>query len=221
MSTSVRELQMALLDMLVKIDELCKKYEINYSLSSGTVLGAVRHGGFIPWDDDLDLMFVREEYEKFLRIPNEEFQRCGFTLQKAFTKEWPMFFSKVRKNGTTFIEKYPNKLKGAHQGIYIDIFPVDNLYNSMLAANVQWNVFHLLAAKCLDKRGYRTTSLKKKFALTVARFLPEPPMIRFVEASKQKKSKEVHIFLGASIDRDKSIYPREMFEEYTSVEFEG
>lgn len=137
MSTSVRELQMALLDMLVKIDELCKKYEINYSLSSGTVLGAVRHGGFIPWDDDLDLMFVREEYEKFLRIPNEEFQRCGFTLQKAFTKEWPMFFSKVRKNGTTFIEKYPNKL------------------------------------------------------------------------------------MGASIDRDKSIYPREMFEEYTSVEFEG
>lgn len=60
----------------------------------------------------------------------------------------------------------------------------------MLAANVQWNVFHLLAAKCLDKRGYRTTSLKKKFALTVARFLPEPPMIRFVEASKQKKAKK-------------------------------
>lgn len=91
---------MALLDMLVKIDELCKKYEINYSLSSGTVLGAVRHGGFIPWDDDLDLMFVREEYEKFLRIPNEEFQRCGFTLQKAFTKEWPMlshFFKSSKK----------------------------------------------------------------------------------------------------------------------------
>lgn len=221
MPTSVRDLQLALLDMLVKINELCQKYEINYSLSSGTVLGAVRHGGFIPWDDDLDLMLVREEYEKFLQIPNEEFQRCGFTLQKAFTKEWPMFFSKVRKNGTTFIEKYPNKLKGAHQGIYIDILPVDNLYNSMLAANVQWNVFHLLAAKCLDKRGYRTTSLKKKFALTVARFLPESPMIRFVEASNQKKSKKVHIFLGASVDRDKSIYPREMFEEYTSVEFEG
>lgn len=197
MSTSVRELQMALLDMLVKIDELCKKYEINYSLSSGTVLGAVRHGGFIPWDDDLDLMFVREEYEKFLRIPNEEFQRCGFTLQKAFTKEWPMFFSKVRKNGTTFIEKYPNKLKGAHQGIYIDIFPVDNLYNSMLAANVQWNVFHLLAAKCLDKRGYRTTSLKKEICTDCCEVFARATNDSFCGGFQAEKKQRSSYFLGS------------------------
>lgn len=221
MSTTVRELQLALLDMTIKIDEICKKYGIQYSLSSGTVLGAVRHGGFIPWDDDLDLMFVRSEYERFLQIPDEEFRKYGFTLQRAFTKEWPMFFSKVRKDGTTFIEKYPNKLKGAHQGIYIDIFPVDNLYDSTFAAHMQWNVFHLLAAKCLAKRGYYTTSLNKKIAMLIAKILPEEALARFVEAKDQSKSKNVHIFMGASVDRDASIYPREMFEEYTEIAFEG
>ena len=68
MSTTVRELQLALLEMAVAIDEICRKYKIQYSLSSGTVLGAVRHGGFIPWDDDLDIMLVRGEYEHDIQI---------------------------------------------------------------------------------------------------------------------------------------------------------
>lgn len=221
MSTTVRELQLALLEMAVAIDEICRKYKIQYSLSSGTILGAVRHGGFIPWDDDLDIMLVRGEYERFLQIPDEEFKRYGFTIQRAFTEEWPMFFSKVRKDGTTFIEKYPNKLKGSHQGIYIDIFPVDNLYDSVLMAHIQWNAFHILAAKCLEKRGYYTNSLSKKIAMLIARISPEKILVYFVEARRQKQSKNVHIFMGASVERDVSIYPRSMFEEYTEIIFEG
>lgn len=82
MSNTVKDLQRVLFDMLVQIDEICKENGVRYSLSSGTVLGAVRHKGFIPWDDDLDLMFMRDEYEKFLKIPQEEFSSRGLTLQK-------------------------------------------------------------------------------------------------------------------------------------------
>ena len=136
MSNTVKDLQCVLFDMLVQIDEICKENGVRYSLSSGTVLGAVRHKGFIPWDDDLDLMLMRDEYEKFLRIPQEAFSSRGLTLQKEYDTTWPLTFSKVRKNNTTYIERRLDVLEGAHLGVYIDIFPVDNLSDNALHATM-------------------------------------------------------------------------------------
>lgn len=221
MSNTVRDLQRVLFDMLVQIDEICKEKGVQYSLSSGTVLGAVRHKGFIPWDDDLDLMFMRDEYEKFLRIPQEEFTSRGLTLQKEYDKTWPLTFSKVRKNNTTYIERRLDVLEGAHLGVYIDIFPVDNLSDNAVYATMQWHIFHLLAAKCLGKRGYKTNLLKKKFAMSISRFLPAEPMLKFVKNEKDTDTKNVHSFLGAAVVREKTIYPRNLFESYTEIDFEG
>lgn len=221
MNASIRDLQLALLEMLIQIDEICQKNHIKYSLSSGTVLGAVRHKGFIPWDDDLDLMFMRDEYEKFLKIPKEEFLSRGLTLQKEYDAVWPLTFSKVRKNNTTYIERGPDVIEGANLGIYIDIFPVDNLSDNSTYAGIQWHVFHLLAAKCLGKRGYKTSSMKKKVALTISRFLPVKPMLNVVKNERAVNTKLVHTFLGAAAHRNKNIYPRELFENYTKISFEG
>lgn len=221
MSVGVRDLQLALLEMLIQIDEICRKNNIKYSLSSGTVLGAVRHKGFIPWDDDLDLMFMRDEYEKFLKLPKEEFSSRGLTLQKEYDNIWPLTFSKVRKDNTTYIERGPDIIEGAHLGVYIDIFPVDNLSDNALYADMQWHVFQLLAAKCLGKRGYKTDSKKKKLALFISRFLPVKPMLNFVKNESGTDTKSVHAFLGAAVVKDKTIYPRHIFEDYTKINFEG
>lgn len=118
-------LHKTLLEILNDFDSFCRSNNIQYSLAYGTVLGAVRHKGFIPWDDDLDVMMTRENYNKFLWLYKDNEK---YTLQKEQI-DYPLYFSKLRKNETTFIEniKYRKKWKNIHQGIYIDIFPEDKV----------------------------------------------------------------------------------------------
>ena len=189
MSVTIKELQMALLDELVDIDAICKKHDIHYVLSAGTALGAVRHKGFIPWDDDLDIMMMRSDYERFLAVAPEEFKARKLTLQKEFSAEWPMTYSKVRRDGTTYLENYVPKVRGAHQGIFIDIFAIDNLYDNPLLGRLQWVAFRILAAKCLSKRGYTTDSLLKKVVMVLSQPFPEAPLIRFCKAENCGASK--------------------------------
>ena len=112
-----------LLDLLLKFDEVCKKHGLVYSLYSGTMLGAVRHHGFIPWDDDVDITMPRDDYEKLLQL-NSEFNGQYF-LQTPLTDPASGFaFAKIRNSNTTALSK-----KFAYQrfnhGIYIDIIPLD------------------------------------------------------------------------------------------------
>lgn len=128
--------QEVLFELLTVFDGICKKYAIPYQLFSGTALGAVREQGFIPWDDDLDVIMLREDYKRFLEIAPSELGESCF-LQKEFSEHWPMFFSKLRKNGTACIERYVPKDELTHQGIYIDIFPCDNLSDCNIFRKLQ------------------------------------------------------------------------------------
>ena len=98
-----------MLEMLREVDRICKKHQIQYTLFAGTLLGAVRHQGFIPWDDDLDIVMLRPEYERFLKIAAQEIDTRAFYLQAEFSSHWPMFFTKLRRNGTACIERYVPK----------------------------------------------------------------------------------------------------------------
>ena len=83
--SDLRKVQLRLLDMLLYIDRICKENCIDYWLSSGTLIGAVRHGGFIPWDDDIDIAMLREDYEHFRAVFNDSFDTTKFFLQNIFT----------------------------------------------------------------------------------------------------------------------------------------
>jgi lipopolysaccharide cholinephosphotransferase len=104
-SVTVREHQAALYELLCEFDRICRKHGIRYTLFAGTLLGAVRHGGFIPWDDDADVLMLREDYEKFLEVAPTETDPDQFFVQKEYSEHWPMFFSKLRLQGTACVKK--------------------------------------------------------------------------------------------------------------------
>lgn len=212
--------QNALLGLLQEFDRVCKELSVSYVLFAGTMLGAVRHQGFIPWDDDLDVMMLREDYDRFLREADSILYRDVFFLQKEFSEHWPMFFSKLRLNGTTCLEKYHPKDQQTHQGIYMDIFPCDNAAGTNFGRKIQFYASKVVISKSLDARGYDTDSRKKKLFIAVCKLLPRKPFLVLTRGFG-KKTQFVHSFLGGASSFAKNVYPRACFEEQVEGCFEG
>lgn len=128
MQDRLREVQLVQLEMLKVIDKICSSNNLRYSLYGGTLIGAVRHGGFIPWDDDLDVCMSRKDYEKFLQIW-ASVKPEGYVLQnKENSPQFTQSFTKIRKEHTTFLQ-FENEVNKYHTGIFVDIFPMDRIPN--------------------------------------------------------------------------------------------
>ena len=209
-----------LLELLQEFDRVCKKHNIPYIVFCGTALGAVRHKGFIPWDDDLDVSMLRADYEHFLKIAPGELQE-QYYLQAEFSEHWPMNFSKLRKNNTTCLEKYHPKDSQHHQGIYIDIFPCDNAADTDRGRKWQFYASRVVVAKALFKRGYETDSRTKKLFGAVCALLPLKPFLRYAMGVNRKGSTYVHTFLACTSRYKKGTYLRTWFTEKVEMDFEG
>lgn len=212
--------QKALLQLLQEFDRVCRTLSIPYVLFAGTMLGAVRHKGFIPWDDDLDVLMLREDYERFLKEAESCLNNEVFFLQKEFSDHWPMFFSKLRLNGTTCLEKFHPKDPKIHQGVYIDIFPCDAACRSSFGRHMQFLSSKIVIAKSLYKRGYDTDSISKKAFMQLCRLLPLRPFLWFAR-NGDSNSELVHTFFGAASNFEKNIYPRRYFVSPILISFEG
>lgn len=132
----LRTLQRIQLELLCEVDRICKKHSIRYQLFSGTLLGCIRHRGFIPWDDDIDLCMPREDYEKFLVYAKEELDERMFLQTTTSDPEYLLQFAKIRMNDTLMIEANMANLS-IHHGIFIDIFPFDKIAPSGLKRSLQ------------------------------------------------------------------------------------
>ena len=127
-SSTMKEIWAVELDLIAEFDRVCKKHGIRYMACGGTILGAVRHKGFIPWDDDVDLMMKRTEYNKLCAVASEEF-RFPYFFQTEYTDPGSMRgHAQLRNSLTTGVRRIEEKAKYQfNQGIFIDIFPLDNL----------------------------------------------------------------------------------------------
>lgn len=216
---TLQEHQKALYVLLWEFDRVCKKLDIPYMLFAGTLLGAVRHRGFIPWDDDLDVLMHRKDYLRLLREAPGILDTETFYLQQEFTEHWPMFFSKLRLNGTTCLEKYHPKDPHIHQGVYMDIFPCDNAYSGKLGRKFQFACSKVVIAKSLDAEGYYTKSKKKKIFMFLCRLLPRKPFHRIVRGPK-KTGAYVHCFLGGASKFSRSVFSASVLDCKIRLPFE-
>lgn len=125
----IKNLKEIELEIFRQFVEICQENSLKYFVIGGTALGAVRHKGYIPWDDDIDVALPREDYEKFLLIAPKALPYNMFLQTFVTDTDYPHPFAKIRRSDTTFIEKTVSKINMNH-GVYIDIFPLDGYPNT-------------------------------------------------------------------------------------------
>ncbi|WP_068547765.1 LicD family protein [Thalassotalea crassostreae] len=128
MKKDIKQIQNAQLGILEQLLAVFKEHNLNYIAVCGTLLGAYRHKGFIPWDDDIDLGMPREDYDRFLKMQNDMPDNL-FIQHYSTESTYPLYFAKVRLNGSRFVERR-FKTFDIHHGVYVDIFPLDNIDKS-------------------------------------------------------------------------------------------
>lgn len=122
--TTLRQVQLQLVDMMVEIDKICRKHNIQYWITFGTLLGAIRHGGFIPWDDDLDISMTSENLNKFIKIASKELPNNLFLQTKETDPSIQVDIVKVRLKNSLFITPHEDFSRNYNKGLFIDIFEV-------------------------------------------------------------------------------------------------
>lgn len=220
--TELQHLQKVILSITKDIDKLCRENDIEYYLMGGSCIGAVRHKGFIPWDDDLDIIMSRENYDNFLRICKSNLNKEKYFLQEGL-KDWPLNFSKIRLNGTYLHEPEDEYAPTDKHGIYVDIFFMENVPNSALLARIQYFLSKFNLSYLLSKRLYRSASRKQKLLMA----LSAPMKIKFI---RQWVYKILHHLSEKSSDRygfyygrtrfNTSITPKSIYGNPTYVQFE-
>ena len=222
--TRVQEIE---LEALIEFDRICTKHNIPYSLAEGTLLGAVRHKGFIPWDDDIDVALLREDYEKLEKILSDELPEKYFYQTKNTDKNWFRLYNKIRVNGTLFVEAAHSNID-IHHGVYIDVFPMDALPDDkaakakLLREFKFWNT--VLSAKYINPASRHGT---KRIAAYLLRFLFLPFSLDFLYektnaiATRYKidDNSRVISFWGSEGERDS--LSKEKAHSFCRLDFEG
>ena len=142
----IRTLQLHILGNLIAVDKVCREHGLHYYIYDGTMLGAVRHKGFIPWDDDIDIAMPREDYEQFIINANKWLPKPYEFVATELDPTYPLPFGKVQDSSTTLIERSHLPYLG---GLYIDVFPIDGL-----PANSLLRRLHLVRYDILKKAVY-------------------------------------------------------------------
>lgn len=159
-----------MLEIATEVDRICREQGFKCSLYGGSVIGAVRHNGFIPWDHDIDMCMPRKDYDKFVRYmkkhPNEKIFFSNYCAEKRYPNSW----GKVRLNGTVFLEKELASLTELHNGVFIDLHPIDNIVPCFLKLQVKLAMFWSCVGKV--KSGIYTGTAKKRRVYKLFSWLP-------------------------------------------------
>ncbi len=223
--SQLRALQMTELEMLEEVDRICRKCKIRYNIIAGTLLGAVRHRGFIPWDDDADVALLRPEYEKFRKACVTELDTARYEFQDhRNTKGYRWGYGKLRRKDTLFLREHQEDMP-YFQGVFIDVFPLDavpdNYYLRTLKNFECFCVRKVLWSKIGKKADQNPIRRKIYEALDK---IPEEKVLahyeRMVKNAGRRKTRMVRI-LTFPVPNSEWGYLRCWYENSTDMIFEG
>ena len=167
----IQQVQKKILQVMKYIDSLCRENQIVYYIMGGTALGAVRHGGFIPWDDDLDIFMTPDQYEKFRKVFLEQNSK-QYVLQEWKTTPDYLEYAKIRMNGTTFIEDAFKDCKDMHHGIYVDIMILHKVPESKFVQKKIYYYSKFVTLYALSQRNWKPKNKMQAIALWSLKLLP-------------------------------------------------
>ena len=227
----LRKLQLVELKALDEVRRICELHDLKYFLIAGNLIGAIRHKGFIPWDDDIDIGMMRSDYDKFIEYCKTDLDKEHFFLQTPSTEKGNADFelARIRINGTKFVEKHRKDLN-LHNGIFVEVFPYDDLPDSNIRSFFYGNLFIMLKKAAGIRLGYHygENSKLKKAVLAVITFfskiIPLTKLLKMLDNYHIKyqnpNSKWVFLIAGGTSYK-KERHLRKTVTELTTTEFEG
>ena len=220
---TVCAVQEKILETMKFIDKLCREHGVVYYIMGGTALGAVRHGGFIPWDDDLDIFMTPDQYNKFKRV-FEKKQSEQFVIQEWRTDSKYIEYAKVRMNGTTFIEENFKERKNMHHGIYVDIMILHKVPENSFIQKLVYYESKFVTLYGLSQRNWKPKSKSQELILKSLKIMPCKLMARLAYShiyaydDREKGYKYCYWITPAKFRN--GLFDKSFFEQPVNIKFE-
>lgn len=208
----LRQHQLRMLDILQEVDQVCNNHGITYWISDGTLLGAVRHKGFIPWDDDLDIQMPYKDFKKFIKIASAELSQNLVIQTHKTDNTYVAPYAKIRDLKSSIVENNSIDKNYKYRGIYIDVFPVDNCNPFLIKISAYLHYYFLYKPSHYNKNSFWTFWLNTMYALlsfvyTIFR------QIDFIIGTK-----DLNYIYGSVFN---AAFPKKIIYPVNTIEFEG
>ena len=222
-NVNIRKVQDKILCVMKYIDKLCRANGITYFIMGGTALGAVRHGGFIPWDDDLDIFMTPSEYEKFKKVFEKDASQC-FVIQEWRTTPEYLEYAKVRMNGTTFIEEVFRDRKDMHHGIYVDIMILHKVPQNLFLQKLVYYEAKFVTLYALSQRSWKPKTKGQNIVLQSLKVMPCKLMAKVAYRRLYKydsmKNNYMYCYWITPAKFKNGLFDASFFEDPTDIPFE-
>ena len=218
----LKALQQTELELFKAFIEVCEKLNIKYYLEAGTLLGAVRHKGFIPWDDDIDVGIMREDYERFIEKAGELLPEHIFLQTNGTDPEYPHIFAKLRNKNTAFVE-CSVKNNNMNHGVFIDVFPIDSCdldVRNSFSFRMKEKIYSMSSSSIM--KNYKLNPKRRfiRFFCNIVCGSPRNALRRLEKLYRSMPNgKDCANFSGVYGDRE--IMPKDWYSEGETLNFEG
>mgnify|MGYP002854047114 CR=1 FL=1 len=217
----VRKVQ---LNILIKLDEICEEYGLRYYLAFGTCIGALRHKGFIPWDDDIDVLMPYADAKRLIEL-QDDFGEKYFVQSKETDPDYRSIAMRIRDEDTTCIEADEKDLK-THKGIYVDVYPYYECSSNKITRTIDILRSNLMKVLVNNRPPVNHGGMMAKASKCILTLYSGDRRLKKIDKLERRlssvKGKEILDYYGYDVSLLTAIsYPKEWFEKPKKIEFEG